>query len=77
MNREKPKVLAIRLGIQVTLDLVWQGDICLVVFAERGAVHRRTIAKLNPDQAMEAARFLARVDALPPTPTDEEEITKP
>jgi len=79
MAKPKRRVLSIHVGAQVTLDLVWQDDVCLVVFAERGALQRRTIAPLHPDQAMEAARFLAQVSPLPTTapPQDEEEETKP
>jgi hypothetical protein len=69
----KPKVLSLRIGAQVSLDLVWQNDICLVVLAERGALNRRTIARLEVEQAMAAARFLARVDPLPPLPPPVEE----
>ena len=71
MADNKPKVLSLRIGAQVSLDLVWQNDICLVVLAERGALNRRTIARLEVEQAMAAARFLARVNPLPPPPVDE------
>ena len=63
------KVLKIKLGPLYSLDAVKQEDTFLLVFSERGTVHRRTIMHLTPPQAMRLAQFLAGIavgDAPPP-----------
>lgn len=57
------KVLKIRLGALISLDLVRleEEQVCLVVFAESGIVQRRTQIRLPFDVAMKVARFLAGV----------------
>lgn len=67
MANDKPgasEVLSIRLGAQTSLDLVWEGGVCLLVLVKKGVLHTRTVARLEPEQAMAAARFMARVAPL-------------
>ncbi len=57
-----PKVLKIKLGPLYSLDAVRQDDVYLLVFSERGVVHRRTLMQLTHSQAMRLAQFLANID---------------
>jgi hypothetical protein len=69
MAPPKPKVLKIKLGPLYSLDAVRQDDVFLLVFSERGVVHRRTLMQLTHSQAMRLAQFLADIevgDAPPP-----------
>lgn len=64
----KPKVLKIKLGPLYSLDAVKQEDTFLLVFSERGTIHRRTIMHLDPTQAMRLAQFLAGIEVGGPPP---------
>lgn len=75
-----PKVLKIKLGPLYSLDAVKQDDVFLLVFSERGVVHRRTLMKLTESQAMRLAQFLANIevgDAPPPERRTELDDTDP
>lgn len=76
-TRTGPKLLSLRVGVQATLDLVWEGDTCWVVFNKRGAFRERVSAPLRNGQHMEAARFLAGVEALPAPLEDESDEQDP
>lgn len=80
MAKDKPDMLSIRLGAQTSLDLVWKDDVCLLSLSKKGVLQHRTVARLEVDQAMAAARFMARVAPLTmplplPPPLFDDDVT--